>query len=114
MDSMEGMSETVSRRDHQSGREGGSPAQTLCGASLGSAGFPPTSQQGLWTVSSTWPFLGGQGRRGKSHPESRAFLKTPDDPRNARGLLPDSLPHQSARAFQGDLRLVPVLLGTHA
>lgn len=56
----------------------------------------------------------GQGRRGKSHPESRAFLKPPDDPKDAHGLLPDSPPHRSAHAFQGDLRLVPVLLGTHA
>lgn len=41
--------------------EGGSPAQTLCAASLGSAGLPQASQQSLQTISSTWPLLVGRG-----------------------------------------------------
>lgn len=42
-------------------REGGSPAQTLCAASLGSAGLPQTSQQRIQTIRSTWPLLVGRG-----------------------------------------------------
>lgn len=40
--------------------KGGSPAQTLCRESLGSAGLPQTSQRSLWTLSSTWPLLAGR------------------------------------------------------